>query len=1042
MVNFKAYSRSKRVHSMRFVKVAFGIVMMIWVTAAASEKVTIGVLAFRSKADTLKEWTPTAEYLTRAIPGYTFQILPLDYPQMRDAAANETVDFIITNSGHYVLLESKYHVSRIATMMKYKKGEWLKEFGSVIFTRADRSDINQPQDVAGHTVAAVDEDSLGGYSAPIYELEKNGVHKNDYILHFTGMPHGKVVQAVLRKEADVGFVRSEVLEDLAAKNELDLNQVKIIHPLKIKDFPYMLSTALYPEWPIARMEHTSLDLADKVVVALLSKSRRNNPQEGEIGWTAPLEYRKIHQVFEVLRLPPYDQPERFDLIDIYHRYKYFIIALAALGIVIVIGMIREFSLRRRLQQALAEQMELDERLEYASRKNEMLLRFAGDGVHILDMEGNIVQVSDTFCRMLGYTREEMIGMNVSTWEAAIPIDEILSGMRQIHGFSKIVQTKHRRKDNSVYDAEINVSVVVIGDEKLVYCSARDITERIINDAQTQLAAMVYESSTDPISITDADAMIISVNPAFEAMTGYMLEELNDKRSNFLQSGYHSAEFYRIMWDAINAGGFWEGEIVDRNKEGQIFSKWLTIRTVYDSNGAPYRRIALFSEVSDQKEAQQKIWYQANFDALTALPNRSLFLFRLAKGLQESIHSGLPIALLFLDIDHFKEVNDTMGHEYGDKLLQEAARRISHCVDKSDVVSRIGGDEFTIIVSKVEDNHQLDSLSQTLLAELARPFDLDERQVFVSASIGITVAPNDGNQTETLLRNAEQAMYESKKEGRNRYRFFTSSMEEMIQKRMHLTAQMRDAIESNQFVLFYQPIIDVKTGEVYKAEALIRWKKRDGSMISPADFIPIAEDTGLIIEIGDWVLNEALMQVKRWREKYDPRFQISINKSPVQFRNENSRIFEWIESIHNLSVGADAMVIEITEGMLMEQTPIVRQKLIAFQERGILLSLDDFGTGYSSLSYLKKFDIDFLKIDQTFIRNLETDQNDRILCEAVVAMSHKLGISVIAEGVETLWQHDFLKSVECDFIQGYYISHPLPVEEFERRFLTEKKNTSV
>jgi len=1014
-----------------------GSVLLLVIVAMATEKVEIGVLAFRSKADTLQEWTPTAQYLSRTIPGYEFQIIPLDYPEMRDAVQKEKIDFVITNSGHYVLLESHYHISRIATMMKYKKGVWLDRFGGVIFTRSDEAGIKKIEDLRGHSIAAVDTDSLGGYSAPLYELTQHGLTPDDVHLNFTEMPHSKVVQSVLSKTTDAGFVRSEVLEDMAGKGEIDLAKIKILNPKKIDRFPYLLSTSLYPEWPIARMPNTPFELADKVVVSLLNKSRTEHLREGQIGWTAPLEYQQIHEMFKTLRLPPYDKADRFTIADIYERYKFFLIAIGILSFAIMIGVFREFRLRRQLQSALDERIIADEKVEYTSRKNEMLLRFSGDGVHILDMGGNIVQVSDTFCRMLGYSREELLGMNVSQWEASIPIDEILAGIRELNEFSKIIQTKHRRKDGTFYDAEINVSLVTIGEEHLVYCSARDITERIISQAQTKLAAMVYESSTDPISITDPDANIISVNPAFEELTGYHLDDLKDKKSTILQSGQHSDEFYRIMWDAINAGGFWEGEIIDRNKNGTLFNRWLTIRTVYDTNGEPYRRIALFSEVNDQKEAQQKIWYQANFDALTALPNRSLFLYRLEKGLQESVRSGSPLALMFLDLDRFKEVNDAMGHEKGDRLLQEAARRISKCIGKGDIVSRMGGDEFAIIFPRVKEIHLLDTVASELLAKLAMPFELDDKPVFLSASIGITITPDDGAQTEILLSNAEQAMYEAKKDGRNRYRFFTGSMQESIQHRMTMIREMRQAIENNEFVLYYQPIIDVKSGRIQKAEALIRWKKPDGTMVSPADFIPLAEETGLIIEIGEWVLSEALHEVENWRKHYDPVFQISVNKSPVQFRNEDSKIFEWIKVMHALSVGSDAVVIEITEGMLMEQTPTVQHKLLELQKQGIQISLDDFGTGYSSLSYLKKFNIDFLKIDQSFIRNLEVDMNDRILCEAVVAMSHKMGISVIAEGVESNEQYDFLKSVGCDFVQGYLISRPIPAKEFEKLFLVKE-----
>lgn len=1017
-------------------KLFFILFVLTFFTFIHASEVKIGVLAFRSKAETLQEWKNTAALLTRSIPGEHFTIVPMDYPELRNAAQNGSVDFIITNSGHYVYLEHLYGISRIATLMKYKNGAWLDRFGGVIFVRNDRKELQTLKDLEDKQIAVVDQDSLGGYAAPLFALLKADVDLDSLHLHFTGMPHDNVVQSVLSGKVDAGFVRTEVLEGMAKEGKIDLHSLRILNPMTYDHFPYQVSTLLYPEWPIARMPKTSLHLADSVVITLLSQKRKL-PQEGDIAWTAPLEYQQIHEMFHALRLPPYDAPEPFTVADIYNEFKHFILPIGVFVILIIIGIIKEFHRQQLLRRLMREQIMTDKKLLDESRKNEALLKMSGDGMHILNEAGNIVQVGDTFCNMLGYSHDEMMGMNVSRWEALIPLEDVLDHMRFPSTQPRTIQTVHRRSDGTTYDAEVTISNFSINDELFIYCSARDISDRIHTQLQTKLAALVYEHSSDAIVIADQNNHIISVNPAFELLSGYTFKEIEGRTTNLLSSGKHSMRFYRQMWDAIKTNGFWEGEIIDRHKNGTIFSKWLTIRTIYDDKNAPYRYIAIFTEISDSQEAQKTIWYQANFDILTGLPNRSMFLYRLEKELQDIERTQMPLALMFLDLDHFKEINDTLGHEQGDILLQETAKRISMCIRKSDVLARLGGDEFTLIITQLDRPDILDSIANTILAELSHAFYLNGEAVYISASIGITIAPMDGIQADTLFINADQAMYAAKKDGRNRYRYFMSSMQEEIHKRMKLINELREAIEEKQFVLYYQPIVDVQSGEIHKAEALVRWQKPDGTMISPADFIPLSEETGLILELGSWIFREAIRQTKRWREHYDSTFQISLNKSPVQFRNDTGNYTRLIDLITETSLPAGAIVVEITEGLLMEQTPIVQQRLSELQHKGVLLSLDDFGTGYSSLSYLKKFDIDFLKIDQSFVKNLHIDDNDKALCKAIVAMAHTLGIKVIAEGVELREQADFLAAIGCDYFQGYLISRPIPAEEFEKRFLSIK-----
>jgi len=559
----------------------------------------------------------------------------------------------------------------------------------------------------------------------------------------------------------------------------------------------------------------------------------------------------------------------------------------------------------------------------------------------------------------------------------------------------------------------------------------DVTEVKRAQEEMRLAAMVYESSSEAIMVTDAESNIIAINPAFTKTTGFTLEEIKGKSPSVLSSGRHEPAFFQEMWRAINATGSWQGEIWDKRKDGEIYPKWLTINTAFKEDGTPHRRIALFSDITGKKKSEQLIWQQANFDALTGLPNRRMFHDRLEQEIKKAHRNQHHLALLFIDLDRFKGINDTLGHDNGDILLAEAAQRLKNCVRESDTVARLGGDEFTVILGELEDASGVNCIAQAILKTMATPFSLGGEMAYVSASIGVTLYPDDSTVIETLIRNADQAMYAAKHQGRNRCSYFTQSMDAATKSRMRLSNDLRIALAEKQFWIAYQPIVTMATGAIHKAEALIRWQHPIRGLVSPGEFIPIAEETGAIIDIGNWVFHEAVSQVAQWRDRYDPNFQISINKSPVQFLNDGSSTKDWLKHMQEIEVPKQSIVIEITEGLLLHADPIVDRKLIKFRNEGMQFAIDDFGTGYSSLAYLKKFDIDYLKIDQTFVRNLAHSAEDRALCEAIIVMAHKLGIQVIAEGVETREQRDLLLAAGCDFGQGYFFSRPIAVAEFER-----------
>lgn len=543
----------------------------------------------------------------------------------------------------------------------------------------------------------------------------------------------------------------------------------------------------------------------------------------------------------------------------------------------------------------------------------------------------------------------------------------------------------------------------------------------------------FDSALIGMVALSPDGHFLEANESFLRMTGYAKSELFARKWEEIkdpEDRYVAREDYdRVMRGEID---YYRKDKRLLRSDGQIIHVHTAVRAVRKSTGEVDYFVINIEDVTEKKKSQEVIWRQANFDMLTGLPNRFMFLDRLKEEIKKSHRGNVSLALLFIDLDRFKEVNDTLGHQMGDKLLIEAAMRISSCLRESDTVSRFGGDEFTVILSHVHAADHIEEVAQNILDRLSFPFVLgeDEESVFISASIGITVYPADGSDADKLLQNADQSMYVAKNSGRNQFAYFTSALQEKALRRLVLLNELRNALALSEFGLYFQPIMDLKTGKIVKAEALLRWHHPKLGMICPGEFIAITEETGLIVEIGDFVFREAARWVKHWAKIAPEGFQVSVNMSTVQFQSKSPFMVEWFAYLDSLSLPGKALTIEITESLLLDIEKSVTEKLQAFAGKGIQISIDDFGTGYSSLSYLLKFHIDYLKIDQSFVKSLDTRNGNLAMAEAIVIMGHKMGLAVIAEGVETPDQRDLLSSIGCDFGQGFLFAHPLSPSDFE------------
>jgi diguanylate cyclase (GGDEF)-like protein len=557
--------------------------------------------------------------------------------------------------------------------------------------------------------------------------------------------------------------------------------------------------------------------------------------------------------------------------------------------------------------------------------------------------------------------------------------------------------------------------------------------------------------------------------SFHELAGLLPDENTVNRLKTLQTAY---------FKRLTAGNYGREYVLDRIKVGHTHQqaglepKWYTgayrkflstlipiLQQMADGDAARFEalynallkvvffdmQLALDTYSHADREALYRI---ASHDALTQLPNRALFFERLQREIRRARRKDYRIALLLIDLDEFKEINDTLGHATGDRLLVEAARRIRECLHEAYMLARMGSDEFMVTLSQLPDPKYAENVAEKIIRRLTAPYHLGSEIAYLSASIGITVCPDHGDDLNTLLACSDQAMFEAKRRGRSRWCHFQPAMYEAAQHRLRLTNDLRGALAAGQLRIHYQPIVELASGRIHKAEALLRWLHPERGTIGPSDFIPLAEASGLIIEIGNWVFKESARWAKRWCDQYDHAFQVSVNESPVQFLDRqisinvspaqfdtHNHVFaeEWLQHLKELKLSGESVVVEITEGLLLNAEPDILEKLLKLRDAGIQVAIDDFGTGYSSLSYLKKFDIDYLKIDQSFVRDLEDDPNDRTLCQAIVVMAHTLGLKVIAEGVETKVQRDILLAAGCDYAQGYLFAKPLLPEQFEELF---------
>ncbi|GAB4213102.1 MAG: hypothetical protein Fur007_06640 [Rhodoferax sp.] len=1011
------------------------------VHAATQEPVRIAVLAFRDKAQALAQWAPLGQVLERAIPQRRFEVETYTLTELEAAVSARQVDFVLTNPGHYVLLTRRYGLQApLATLLVNESGIDVSAFGGVVFVRADDTRIQTLAQIKGKTVAIVGPQSLGGFQMQAYALSQLGLQAGtDYQTLVTSMPQDRVVQAVLQGRADAGFVRSGLLEAMAREGKLDLSKVRALNTQIMPDFPVMTSTALYPEWPMAYLGHVDEKLARRVTAALflIQPDSAAAQSMGIRGFSVPADYTAVADLLKALRMPPFDYLPAFTWRDVTQRYRLPLLG-ASLALLLVLGLMARLAwTSRQLRQQQRRILDQQNALQDSESRANFAIDASGGGVWDWDVAAQTVFLSDRWLAMLGYERADL-GDDPQRWLSLIhPSDQ---GTAQaalapcLEGRSPRLRIERRvRAKDGGYLWLLTLGQVVARDEngsvqRLIGIDL-DITTRKQSELQLQLAAGVFRFAREGITITDATGSIVDVNDAFCAITGYDRSEVLGQNPRLLSSGRQDKAFYAAMFSALETQGHWAGEIWNRRKTGEVYAEMLTISAVRDAQGHLTHYVALFFDITQIKEHQRQLEHIAHYDALTGLPNRILLADRLQQALVLAQRRGQLVAVVYLDLDGFKEINDTHGHEAGDQLLVAVAASMRRALRESDTLARLGGDEFVAVMTDLADTEDCVATLTRLLDAATCPVAWNGLRLKVSASLGVTFFPQvEAVDADQLLRQADQAMYQAKLGGKNRFHVFDSAHDRNLRGQRERLEEIALALGQNQFVLYYQPKVNLRTGDVVGAEALIRWQHPTRGLLAPAQFLPVIEEHELSVTLGEWVIQTALAQLQLWQAQ-GLAIQVSVNVGARQLQQSNfsARLAELLAAYPD--VEPHWLQVEILETSALQDLQRTAQTIEACQELGVSFALDDFGTGYSSLTYLKHLPVAVIKIDQSFVRDMLVDEDDCAILEGVIGLARAFKRVVIAEGVETPAHGQRLLELGCELAQGYGVSRPMPAADF-------------
>ena len=881
---------------MRNVILFFIFLTPLCATITLHQTVNVGVLSFRPIDENQKIWKTLKDEVHASNPLLDLNITSGSLEEIEKLTEKNLLDFVVVHPAAFVEMEYKYGISNIASIVRETTsvGNHLTTYGGVIVALSNRHDVHTLLDVRGKTIATTHKE---GFAAMLMQQETFSQAGIDILreckMLYTGQPLDSVIDALREGKADIAFVRTGYIEEMISKGKLKKSELTIINPRKEKNFPYLLSTKLYPEWAVASTLRPSADTIKAFTIALYQIHTDDSKDFHE--FSIPLSNQAARELMQKFHVYPFDNLHALE--DMLKKYTIPLVVFFALLTIGSLLFTFYYFLSKRRVFKQAKQIEL-------------ILATASDGIHVHDTKGNLILFSDSFAQMLGYTRDETAKLNIYDWDKHIDPDKITDTMESFQDKTLKFETKHLRKNGTELDVEIHAKGITLDGNPYVFASARDITHQKENQSR-------------------------------------LLEEKN------------------------------------------------------------------------------RFDHLAHHDPLTGLPNRLSLIEKLEDKI--SHYSDHPFALMFLDLDSFKEINDSFGHRFGDQLLMMFAQLLRNMLPDDTFIVRTGGDEFVILLMCKEKKDQIQQLMQHLIQKLNDPFNIDLIDVYITASIGIAIYPHDGSTHEELLQKADAAMYNAKNIGKNTYSFYNTQFTEKALQRTTLSTQLKKAIQNNELELYFQPQVDVHTGHIIGAEALMRWSTPDG-MIPPSLFIPIAEESGLILEIGRFALIQGCSTAVSLSNEEMLHGRIAINVSARQLVHLD--FLATLDDVITLTqCNPQYIELEITESSILENPEKIIALLSVIKSKGFNISIDDFGTGYSSLSYLKNLPIDKLKIDQSFIRNITHEHKNQTIVKTIIALAKGLGMSVLAEGVETEDEMLFLRNNGIDSIQGYYYHKPMKIDSF-------------
>ena len=1119
----------------------------------------IGVLSSQTVPEPPDAWRRLESLLDSAVPGRRFSIESMPFDALEADVASRRLDFVLTNPAHYVRLRHRFGLSApLATRTGEFSGEEVTVFGGVIVVRTDRADTFTLADIADQRVAAVHPFSTGGFLAQARQLALAGYPVPANVLE-TGLPHARVVDAVLSGEADVGFLRSGVLEFLIEQGRMDARELRVVQSEALWGLAFDTSTRLYPEWPLAAMPLTEHDLARRVAAVLFSvRDPALAPPAAEVGgFTVPADYSVIEDLLRELGVAPFDTEWPVTLQDVWREYRLAMllsaVLFAFLGVfsaLLVIGRrrlrylqdiverspavaiswrhepgwpitfvsrnIAQFGYaaehlasgrtsflelihpddRERVTNEIARQADhgadeyqhnyrlrhgegrwirvedytrlvrnraghvtalggilwdVTERYDAEIRVAHVrdLMRYVIEhnrsAVAVHDIDLNYVYVSQKYLESFGLQGEEIIGRH--HYEVFPDLPQRLRDVHQRVLKGEVLSAEDdpwlndggtldwtRWECRPWFDVEgliggIIVYTEIITERKQAELELREKTAALARTNQRlEQLATVFTSAREGILITDVDGRIIEVNDAFGRITGYDRDEVIGRNAALLNSGRQTASFDREMKHSLESKGFWAGELWNQRKTGEIYPQSTTATSVRDKSGQTVHYVFLFSDVSEQKQHERQLEHATQYDRLTGLPNRSLLTDRLEQAMAQAQRHASGLVVVYLDADDFKSVNERYGQSFGDRVLCRFAQRVQDWLRAGDSVARFGGDELVVVLTGLDCEADAKPLLDSLLQVADESLGDDLEGIRLSVSLGATFyRHSDEADADQLLRQADQAMYRAKLAGKRRYLFFDHAEDIATRGVSEALQRIREGLVRNEFVLFYQPRVNMRTGVVLGAEALIRWQHPERGLLAPAQFLPMIEHEDLALDVGEWVIEQALAQLAAWTHQ-GLALSVSVNVFARQLQQEN--FVEALQSALQCHPGVvpTHFEIEVLETSALDDMGKVSALIERCQAIGVQCALDDFGTGYSSLSYLKSLPAAVLKIDQSFVRDMLDDPNDLAILNGVLGLARAFERVPVAEGVETVRHGEILLDLGCDLAQGYGIARPMPAEE--------------